>query len=113
MRPAGQVLQGFLPELVASCSFMFFLERKTQRCPRNGPRELTRGRTECCGRAKATPKEAGGEAEALGGGQSSVPSGMQEPDSKGVSDRGYLATVLEAPPLATHIQTVITVSLGP
>lgn len=75
VRPAGQVLQGSLPELVVSCSFMFFLERKTQRCPRNGPRELTRGRTECCGRAKATPKEAGGEVEALGAGAELGPQG--------------------------------------
>lgn len=61
VRPAGQVLQGSLPELVVSCTLTFFLERKTQRCPRNGPGEAKdwpRGRTECCGRAKAVPEGA-------------------------------------------------------
>ena len=65
MRLARQVLQGSLPEPVASRTFTLFLERRVCRCSRNRPGEAettVRSHTVGCWRATATPETAWREA---------------------------------------------------
>lgn len=70
MRLARQVLQGSLPELVASCTLMLLLEWRMHRCSGNRPGEakkLARSHTVGCGRATATPERAWRGSRGLGG----------------------------------------------
>ena len=74
--------------------------------------ELARGRTECCGRAKSVFEGAWRGSRGPGGAELG-PWEDAGARFQRVSALGYLITVFDAPPLATHTQTITVVCFMP